>query len=104
MGSLHLKFYLCLRLWFLDVETNPGPRRPVAASCRILCGNVLGLSGNLSDLAVALSQYDNTVVLRDLGLRFASHVRVAGSWVQSPCLVVPGQDASCLCDGSICTR
>ena len=58
MGTLHLKFYSCLRLRFPDVETNPGPRRPVPASCRILCSNVRGLSGNLSDLAVASSQYD----------------------------------------------
>ena len=57
MGTLHLKFYSYLRLRFLDVETNPGPRRPVVASCRILCSNVRGLSGNLSDLAVASSQY-----------------------------------------------
>ena len=56
MGTLHLKYYSCLRLRFPDVETNPGPRRPVAASCRILCSNVL--SGNLSDLTVASSQYD----------------------------------------------
>ena len=58
MGNLHLKFYSCLRLRFPDVETNPGPRRPVPASCRVLCSNVRGLSGNLSDLAVASSQYD----------------------------------------------
>ena len=45
-----------LRLRFPDVETNRGPGRPVAASCRILCSNVRGLSGNLSDLAVASSQ------------------------------------------------
>ena len=57
MGTLHLKFYSCLRLRFPDVETNPGPRRPVADSCRIPCSNVRGLSGNLSDLAVASSQY-----------------------------------------------
>ena len=58
MGTLHLKFYKCQRLRFPDVETNPGPRRPVAASCRILCSDVRGVSGNLSDLAVASSQYD----------------------------------------------
>ena len=58
MGTLHLKFYSCLRLRFPDVETNQGPRRHVAASCRILCSNVRGLSGNLSDLAVASFQYD----------------------------------------------
>ena len=58
MGALHLKFYSCLRLQFPDVETNLGPRSPVAASCRILCSNMRGLSRNLSDLAVASSQYD----------------------------------------------
>ena len=58
MGTLHLKFYSCLKLRFPDVETNPSPRRPVAASCRILCSNVRGLSRNLSDLAVAPFQYD----------------------------------------------
>ena len=58
MGNLHGKFYSCLRLQFPDVETNPGPWCPVAASCRILGSNVRGLSRNLSDLAVAYSQYD----------------------------------------------
>ena len=99
MGTLHLKFYSRLRLRFPDVETNPGPRRPVSTSCRILCSNVWGLSGNLSDLAVASSQYDILA-----GLRFASRVRVTGSWVRSPCLLVPRQAASCPWDGGICTR
>ena len=45
-------------LRFLDVETNPGPGRPVPAACRIFCSNVQGLAGNLSDLTVASSQYD----------------------------------------------
>ena len=58
MDFLYLIYYGCLRLRFLDVETNPGPRRPVAAVCRILCSNVRGLAGNLSDLTVASSQYD----------------------------------------------
>ena len=31
---------------------------PVPAVCRILCSNVQGLAGNLSDLTMALSQYD----------------------------------------------
>ena len=51
-------FYACLRLWFPDVETNPGPRRPVPAVCRLLCSNARGLAANLSDLTVASSQYD----------------------------------------------
>ena len=58
MDFLDLIFYGCLRLRFLDVETNPGPRRPVPAVCRILCSNVRGLAGNLSDLTVSSSQYD----------------------------------------------
>ena len=58
MDFLYLIFYGYLRLRFLDVETNPGLRRPVPAVCRILCSNMRGLSGNLSDLTVASSQYD----------------------------------------------
>ena len=38
--------------------TNPSPRRPVPAVCRIFCSNVRGLAVNLSDLTVASSQYD----------------------------------------------
>ena len=52
-------FYACLRLRFLAVETNPGPRRPVPVVCRILRCNVRGLERNLNDLAVASSQYDS---------------------------------------------
>ena len=43
-------------------------------------------------------------MLRDFGLRYASHVGVAGSRIRSPCLVVPGQDASVPRDGCIRTR
>ena len=58
MEFLYLTFYACLRLQFLDVETNPGPQRSVPAVWIILCSNVRGLVGNLSDLTVAKSQYD----------------------------------------------
>ena len=58
MDFLYLIFYGCLRLRFLDVETNPGPCRPVPAVCRILCSNVRGLAGNLSEMTAASSQYD----------------------------------------------
>ena len=58
MDFLYLILYGCLRLRFLDVETNTGLHRPVPAVCRILCSNVQGLAGNLSDLTVASSQYD----------------------------------------------
>ena len=40
------------------METNRGPRRPVATVCRLLCSNVWGLTRNLSDLTVASSRYD----------------------------------------------
>ena len=58
MDFFYLISYGCLRLRYLDVETNPGQRRPVPDVCRILCSNVRGLAGNLSDLTVASSQYD----------------------------------------------
>ena len=58
MVSLYLIFYACMELRFPDVETNPGPRRPVPGDCRILCSNVRGLSKNLSDVTVASCQYD----------------------------------------------
>ena len=40
------------------MQTNPGLRRLDPDVCRILCSNVQGLAGNLSDLTVASSQYD----------------------------------------------
>ena len=57
MVSLHLIFYAFLELWFPDVESNPGPCRPVPEACRILCSNVQGPSKNLSNVTVASSQY-----------------------------------------------
>ena len=58
MKFMYIICYARLRLRFLDEETNPGPRRPVLAVCRILCSNVRGLAGNLIHLTVASSQYD----------------------------------------------
>ena len=58
MEFLYLIFYACLRLRFLNVKTNNGPRRPVLAVCRLLSSKVQGLAWNLSDLAVASSRYD----------------------------------------------
>ena len=55
MEFLYLIFQACLRLQFLDVETNPGLWCPVPTVCSLLCGNVRGLAGNLSDLTVASS-------------------------------------------------
>ena len=80
MDFLNLIFYSCLRLRFLDVETNPGPRRPVPAVCRILCSNVRGLAGNLSDLTIASSQYDILLCSEALvtDMRHVSEVLVPG--------------------------
>ena len=39
-GIFYLIYYAWVRLRFLDVETNPGPRRPIPAVYRILCCNV----------------------------------------------------------------
>ena len=58
MDCLYLIFYACLRLLFLDVETNPDLRHPVPDLCRIFCSNMQCLAGNLSDLTVASSQHD----------------------------------------------
>ena len=80
MDFLYLIFYGCLRLWFLDVETNPGPRRPLPNVCRTLCSNVRGLAGNLSDLSVASSQYDILLCSETLvsDMRHVSEVLVPG--------------------------
>ena len=80
MDFLYLIFYGCLRLRFLDVETNPGPLHPVPAVCRILCSNVPGLAGNLSDLTVASSQYDILLGSETLvsDMRHVSEVLVQG--------------------------
>ena len=80
MDFLYLIFYGCLRLRFLDVETNPGPRRPVPDFCRTPSSTVRGLAGNLSDLTVASSQYDillcSEPLVRDM--RHVSEVLVPG--------------------------
>ena len=80
MDFLYLIFYACLRLRFLDVETNPGPRRPVHAVCRILCSNVQGLAGNHSDLTVASSRYDILLCSETLvsDMRHVSELLVLG--------------------------
>ena len=80
MEFLYLIFYACLRLRFLDVETNPGSRRLVPAVCRILCSNVRGLARTLSDLTVASSQYDTLLYFETLvsDLRHMSEVLVPG--------------------------
>ena len=62
------------------METNPGPRRPAPAVWSILCSNVRGLAGNLSDLTVASSQYDILLCSETLvsDMRHVSEVLVPG--------------------------
>ena len=99
-------FYGCLRLRFLDVETNPGPHCPAPAVCRILWSNVRGLAGNLSDLTVASSQYDMLLCsLRLWSQICVSSVTCRRCWFPvSVCLSCVG--ARCLgpWDGCICSR
>ena len=80
MDFLYLIFYGCLRLRFLDVETNPGQRRPAPAVCRILCSNARGLARNLGDLTVASTQYDILLCSETLvsDMRHVSEVVVPG--------------------------
>ena len=101
MKILYLNFYALLRLQFLDVETNPGPRRPDLAVCRILCGNVRGLSGKFSDLTVASSQYDILLCSETLvsDMRHVSELLVPG--FDRPVFVVPEQGALGRRDGCI---
>ena len=73
MEFLYLIFYDCPSLWFLDMVTNSGSRRPVPAICKTLCSNVQGLAGNLRDLTVASSQYD-ILLCYDISVSDMRHV------------------------------
>ena len=59
---------------------NPDLRRLALALCRILCSNVRGLAGNLSDLTVASSQYDILLCSETLvsDFRHVSEILVPG--------------------------
>ena len=80
MEFLFLIFYACLRLRFLDVETNPGPQRLVPTVCRLLFSTVRGLAGNLSYLTVASSRYDILLCSETLvsDMRHVSELLVPG--------------------------
>ena len=90
MGFLYPIFYVCLRLRFLDVETNNGPRRPVPTVCRLLCSNEPGLAGNLSDLTVASPRY---------GMLLCSETLVSDMRHVSEFLVVAFSRPVLLCQG-----
>ena len=91
MEFLYFIFYACLRLRFLDAEANSGPRRPVPPGCKILCSNVWGLAGNLSDLTMASSQYDMLLC----SVTLVSDMRHMSE------LLVPGFGHSVLCRGKM---
>ena len=74
MDFLYLIFYACLRLRFLDVETNPDLRHPVPDVCRIFCSNMQCLAGNLSDLTVASSQNDILLLYSETLVSDMGHV------------------------------
>ena len=104
MEFLYLIFYAWLMLRFLDVETNPSNRRPVPAVYRILCSNVRGLSGNLSDLTVASCQYDIPLCSETLVSDMCHVSKLLFPRFGRPVLLCREQDASGLCDGCIRTR
>ena len=87
MQFLYLIFYACLRLQFLDVETNPGLQCPDPAVYRLLCSNAQGLprTRNLKWPNRGIVSVWHTVVLWKIGLRYVSHVGVAGSRIWSCC-------------------
>ena len=81
----------CLRLRFLDVQTNPGQRRPVPAVCWILCSNVRGLAGNLGDLTVASSQYDILLCSETLVSDMRHVTELGFPWFGRPVLLCRGK-------------
>ena len=103
VGFIYPFSHACLRLRFLDVETNTGQRRPVPDVYRVLCSNVRGQAGNLRDLTVALFQYDTQLCSETLvqDIRHVSELLVPRF---SRCLVVKGHNDSGQSDGGICTR
>ena len=71
------------------MEINCGPWRPVPVVCRMLCINVPGLAGNLSDLAVPSSQHDILLCYETL-VSYMRHVLE---------LLIPGFGSPFLCPG-----
>ena len=56
--GIHISFFSVPEASVSGCGDYPGTRRPVSTVCRLLCSNVRGLAGNLSDLTVESSQYD----------------------------------------------
>ena len=55
--SLFFFFYGCLKLWFPDVEVNPGSR-VAPQCCSVMFTNINGLHGNRDELAIAATKFD----------------------------------------------
>ena len=83
-------FYACLKLRFLDVETNPGLRHPISTVCRLLSYNVRGQAGNLNHLTVASSRHDILLCTAETLVSDMCHVSE---------LQVPGFGRPVLCRG-----
>ena len=90
MEFLYLIFYPCLslRFWMWRLILARGI---LCLHCRLLCSNVRGLAGNLSDLAVASSQYDIMLCSETLVLYMRQVLE----------LLVPGFGLPVLCRGKI---
>ena len=56
--SISCFFMLTWSFGFWMWRLTLAPRLPIPTVCRLLCSNVRGLAGNLSDLTVASSRYD----------------------------------------------
>ena len=94
-------FYVCLRLRFPNVETNPCLRRPVFTVCRLLCTLVIWpwRSGSMT---YCCAQRLWSLIRITCWNWFSS--LVGGSRIWSSCLVVPGKDASGPSEGGIHTK
>ena len=100
MYGISLSYFLCFPEASVS-GSKPGPLRPVAAVCRILCSNVRGLAGNLSDPIVYSSKYAILLCSKTLvsDMRHVSELLVPGF-----SLVVSRQDTSGSRNGCIRTR
>ena len=58
MEVLYLFYLILMTLLSGDVESNPGPRRQLPKSCRVLYSNIRGLYKNLNDLTLAAANHD----------------------------------------------
>ena len=82
-----LFFYGCLKLRFLDVEVNPGPRA-VPQCCRIMFTNINCLHGNRHELTIAATKFDVVTATKVTGRRHVSELLLPG--FKTPTLLLRG--------------